>query len=103
MYEPQQQPKHDCMHAARNPEGSCNTNGGGDAVEAVLAVVLRILAGIEHVKPRHPEKDGSREHENTRIKTSANRNPRGSRRDSQRQPKKEMRPAREALGVGIEQ
>ena len=74
-----------------------------DAVQSVLPVVRHILAGVEHVKSSHPEKDCGRKHDDARIQSAADRDPCSCGCNSQRQAEHQVRPAGEPLGVGVKQ
>jgi len=71
-------------------------------MESGVAVELEILAGVENVEAGNPEGDGGGEQEDARIEGTANRDPGRGRSDTQGETEDDVRPAREALGVGVE-
>src|SRR6202451_3324446 len=66
-----------------------------------LAVEVKILAGIKDVKAPYPASDRRGKKQDAGIERAAHSEPRGSRSDAQRETKHQMRPARDALGIGI--
>src|SRR5208283_1127950 len=71
-------------------------------VQVMTAVVIMILASVDHVESPDPERYRGGKQQNARIERATNRDPGGSRSNAESESKKQMRPARESLGVGIQ-
>src|SRR6266403_777095 len=67
----------------------------------MAAVVVMILASVDHVESADPERHRGGEQQYPRIERAANRDPRCSWSNTKRESEKQMRPARESLAVGI--
>src|SRR6266404_847421 len=67
----------------------------------MAAVVVMILASVDHVEAADPERYRGGEQQDPRIERTTNRDPRGRRSNTESEAEKEMRPARESLAVGI--
>ena len=98
-----QQEEHDPVKGAGDPESAGDADVARDGVEAGVAVELEILAGVEDVETGDPESDGGGEKKDARIEGAANGDPGGGRGDAEGETEHEMRPAGEALGVGVEE
>jgi hypothetical protein len=86
-----------------DPESAGDADVAGDGVESGVAVELEILAGVEDVEAGDPEGDGGGEQKDARVEGAANGDPGSGRRYAESESEHEVRPAREALGVGIEE
>ncbi len=102
-YEPDQQREHDEVHGAGDEERGGGAEGGGDAEEAGGAIVRFILAGVEDVEASDPEEDGGGEDEDAGIEGATDGDPRAGGRDAEGESEKQVGPAGEALGVGVEE
>ena len=89
------------MHFPRRPKSRCETGSLRKAVQARGAVVLEVLAGVKYVETRRPKRHRRGQHQDPRVKRAAHRNPRRSRRQSQRQPQSQVRPARDAFQIAV--
>jgi hypothetical protein len=98
-----QKQKHDYVEGARDPEGAGYSQVAGDGVESGVAVEVEILAGVEDVEAGDPEGDGGGENKDARVEGAANGDPGGGGRHAEGEAEHEMRPAGEALGVGIKE
>src|SRR5258708_477536 len=67
----------------------------------MAAVVVMILASVDHVEAADPERYRGGEQQDPRIERTTNRDPRGRRSNTESEAEKQMRPARESLAVGI--
>src|SRR6266403_1147264 len=67
----------------------------------MAAVVVMILASIDHVESADPERYRGGEQQDPWIKRTANRDPGCSWSYAKGESEKQMRPARESLAVGI--
>ena len=90
------------MHRPRNPERSRQPERLRHAVQPHPAVVLKVLARIQHIESANPKQHRTRQHHNPPIQRSPHRNPRCRRRNSQRQPQHHVRPPRHPLRVAVE-
>src|SRR6185436_17520573 len=89
------------MHYPRSPESCRDANGLGQTVQAGGAVVLEILAGVEHIKPPNPKRDSRGKDEYAWIQAPTNRDPRGRWGEAECQAKHEVRPACDALHIAV--
>ena len=80
-----------------------NSEIARDGVQPGVAIEFVVLAGVKNVEARDPEGHGGGEQQYARIERTAHRDPGGRGRDAQRKPKHQVRPAREAFGVGVQQ
>ena len=96
-----QQEQHYGVEEAGDPESAGDAEVAGDGVESGTAVEIEILAGVEDVETSDPEGDGGGENKDARIERAANGDPGGSGRHAEGETEHEVRPAGEALGVGI--
>src|SRR5258708_23248661 len=67
----------------------------------MAAVVVMILASVDHVESANPERYRGGKQQNPRIERAANRDPGCSWSNAKGESEKQMRPARESLAVGI--
>ena len=72
-------------------------------MQAGLAVEFVVLAGVENVEAAHPKCNGCSQKQDARIERAADGDPGRGRGDAQRESQNQMGPARESLGVGVEQ
>src|SRR5215469_3946394 len=91
------------MKSAGDPEGARNSGMPRDRVQPGLFVEVVILTGIEHVKTADPEGYSRGKQKHTEIVGATDRDPGGGGSDTEGESEEEMRPAREAFGVGVEQ
>ena len=74
----------------------------GDGMKSGIVVELKILAGVENVEARDPERDSGGEKQDARVERAANGDPCGGGRYAESESEHEMRPAGEALCIGVE-
>ncbi len=98
-----QQEEHDQVEGAGDPESAGDAEVAGDGVEVGVAVEIEILTGVEDVEAGDPEGDGGGENKDARVEGTADGDPGGGGRYAEGETKHEVRPAREALGVGVEE
>src|SRR6266404_1701599 len=91
------------MKQAGDPKRLADTAVAWNRVQASLQVEVEVLAGIEHVETGDPESDCRGEEQDVRVERAANGDPGGSRGDTKGESQNEVRPARPALGVRVEQ
>ena len=96
-----QQEQHEEMEGASDPESALNAGVARDGVESRVSVELEILASVEDVEASDPKGYGGGKDEDARVEGTANGDPGGGGRYAERESEHEVRPAREALGVGI--
>ena len=77
-------------------------NRFGTEIQAQRAVVVDVLAGVEHVEAADPQRDRGAKDQHAQIESAGDGDPRGGRRNAEREAEKKVRPVREALGEGIE-
>src|SRR5215831_2588430 len=71
-------------------------------MQPVAAIEFIVLTSVDHIETADPERNRRREQQDAWIERSANRNPRGRRRDSQRESQEQVREPRKTLRIGIE-
>src|SRR5579864_8338501 len=91
------------MKEAGDKQGTSNPDVARDGVEVRLAVKFVVLAGVENVEASDPKRDGGSKQQDARVERAADGDPRRGGCDAERESENEMRPAREALGVGVKQ
>ena len=91
----------DEVEDAGQAEGSGDSEGARDGVEAAGNVVAVVLTAIENVETSAPEHYRSGHDQDAGIEGSANRDPGGSGSDAHGEAEKQVRPASESLGVGV--
>ena len=90
----------------KNPgdrQGATDSEIARDGMQSSVAIEFVVLAGVEHVETCDPEGNGRGEQQDAEIERAAHGDPRGSWSDTQGKAQNEMRPARDALAVGVEQ
>jgi hypothetical protein len=75
------------VHEPREQERARHADGGGERAQALLAVELDVLAGVERVEARHPQQHGEPQHDRDEVEAAADREPR-------RRPGRRRAPAR---------
>ncbi len=98
-----QQQQHDQVEGAGDPEGAADADVAWDGVESGVAVEVEILAGVDNVEAGDPEGDGGGKKKDARVEGAANGDPGGGGRYAESESEHEVRPAREAFGVGVEE
>ncbi len=88
------------MARAIKRAGDAETLGHGK--QAGRAVVFQVLAGVEHIEAADPQRHRGAQDQHARIERAGDGDPCGRRRHSQAETQHQVRPRREALGVGIE-
>ncbi len=68
-----------------------------------MAIEFHVLAGVDDIKPGHPEQDGHRQQDWRPFQVAAQGDPGRDRRQAQREPQPEVGETGESLGVGIAQ
>ena len=72
-------------------------NRTGNGAQAVRAIEVEILAGVQHVEAADPGADRRRQQPRLPSAPAADREPAADRRDRHRQPEEQLRPRRVAL------
>src|SRR5712664_541384 len=95
----QQSEQHDYadVHRSRNQQRIRDPKFLRHREKPGLLVVIHVLAGIEHVKPAYPKRHSSTKNQHAQVESARNRNPGGCWRNTKSEPKKKMRPVREAF------
>ena len=91
------------MEGARDPEGMVDAEVAGDGVESGVAVEIEILTGVEDVEAGDPEGDGGGKNKDAGVEGATNGDPGSGGGDAESESEYEVRPAGEALGVGIKE
>src|SRR6267378_1293042 len=100
--QPSEKSDHPQMHPSRDRQRVRDSKLFRNGKKPGLLIVIHVLAGIEHVKASDPQRDRPAKNQHARVEPAGNGDPRRRRRNSQREAKKKMRPARKTLRERVE-